>query len=174
MEYCINDDPTINDLTLNITEYVASTNNVIWYDADVNGSVISDSSILTNLTTYYAALVDASSGCESSVRLTVTPDLTSCGVLRLPDGFSPNGDGVNDTYEVDNLAILYPNFEIEIYNRYGNLVYKGNASTPRFDGKSNQSRTTVKGDLPVGMYYYIFNFNDGENKPKQGHLYLSR
>ena len=173
-EYCINDDPTINDLTLNITEYNSNTNNVVWYDANVNGSVISDSEILTNLTTYYAALVDATTGCESSVRLAVTPDLTSCGKLRLPDGFSPNGDGVNDTYEVDNLAILYPNFEMEIYNRYGNIVYKGNASSPRFNGISNQARTVVKGELPVGMYYYIFIFNDGENKPEQGHLYLSR
>ncbi|WP_409446049.1 gliding motility-associated C-terminal domain-containing protein [Mariniflexile rhizosphaerae] len=173
-EYCINDNPTINDLSLNITEYDSNTANVVWYDADVNGSMISDTSTLINLTTYYAALVDAATGCESNVRLAVTPDLTSCGELFLPDGFSPNGDGVNDTYEVDNLAILYPNFEIEIYNRYGNIVYKGKASTPRFDGKPNQSRTTFKGDLPVGMYYYIFNFNDGENKPKQGHLYLSR
>jgi gliding motility-associated-like protein len=173
-EYCINDDPTINNLTLNITEYNSNTNNVVWYDANVNGSVVSDSEILINLTTYYAALVDAISGCESSVRLAVTPDLTSCGVLRLPDGFSPNGDGVNDTYEIDNLAIIYPKFEMEIYNRYGNIVYKGNASSPRFNGISNQARTAFKGDLPVGMYYYVFIFNDGESKPVQGNLYLSR
>ncbi|MFD0837166.1 gliding motility-associated C-terminal domain-containing protein [Mariniflexile aquimaris] len=173
-EYCINDGPTINDLTLNILEYNSSSSNVVWYDASVDGNVVSDSETLVNLATYYAALIDATTGCESSVRLEVTPDLTSCGELFLPDGFSPNGDGVNDTYEVNNLDILYPKFEMQIYNRYGNLVYKGNASTPRFNGRSNQSRTTVKGDLPVGMYYYIFIFNDGENKPKQGHLYLSR
>ncbi|WP_411831088.1 gliding motility-associated C-terminal domain-containing protein [Mariniflexile sp. AS56] len=174
VEYCINDTPTINDLSDNLTESNTVNNNVVWYDADVNGSVISSSTTLTNLTTYYVALIDAASGCESSVRLAVTPDLTSCGIPNLPDGFSPNGDGKNDTYDVDNVAILYPNFEIEIYNRYGNIVYKGNVSTPRFDGKSNQSRTAVKGQLPVGMYYYIFNFNDGKTKPKQGHLYLSR
>ncbi|MEN3323483.1 gliding motility-associated C-terminal domain-containing protein [Mariniflexile soesokkakense] len=173
-EYCINDNPTLHDLSLNLTEHVELEDNVVWYDADLNGTVISDTSTLSNLTTYYAALVDATTGCESSIRLAVTLDLTSCGALVLPDGFSPNGDGVNDTYDYDNLSILYPNFEIEIYNRYGSIVYKGNASTSRFDGKSNQSRTTFKGDLPVGMYYYIFNFNDGENKPKQGNLYLSR
>ncbi|WP_354680766.1 gliding motility-associated C-terminal domain-containing protein, partial [Mariniflexile fucanivorans] len=173
-EYCINNDPTINDLTLNIAEHITSTNNVVWYDASTDGTTISDSETLTNLTTYYAALIDAASGCESSVRLAVTPDLTSCGELFLPDGFSPNGDGINDTYEVNNLDILYPKFEMEIYNRYGNMVYKGNASSPRFNGISNQARTLIKGDLPVGMYYYIFIFNDGENKPKQGHLYLSR
>lgn len=174
MEYCINDSPTINTLSLNITEYDDTSNNLVWYDAETGGNSISASASLSNNTTYYVALVDATTGCESSIRLKVNPDLTACGVIVLPDGFSPNGDGTNDTYDVDNLDVLYPNFEIEIYNRYGNLVYKGNAQTPRFNGKSNQSRTLGSGDLPVGMYYYIFKFNDGVNKPKQGNLYLSR
>ncbi|TXG37470.1 gliding motility-associated C-terminal domain-containing protein [Seonamhaeicola maritimus] len=174
MEYCINDAPTIMDLTTNITEYDSNANNVVWYDAETGGSVINDVLELSNGTTYYAVLVDPITGCESSTRLPVTPDLTACGEVVLPDGFSPNDDGVNDTYDYDNLDVLYPNFEIEIYNRYGNIVYKGNANTPRFNGKSNQSRTMGSGDLPVGVYFYIFNFNDGVNKPKQGRLYLNR
>ena len=173
-EYCINDDPIIHDLTLNITEYNASTDNIIWYDAATNGSVISDSSILNHNMTYYAALVDATTGCESSVRLVVTTNLTSCGKLIIPDGFSPNGDGTNDTFDIDHLGVLYPNFAIEIFNRYGNMVYKGNDHAPRFDGTSNQSRTMGSGHLPVGVYFYIFYFNDSENKPEQGRLYLSR
>ena len=54
------------------------------------------------------------------------------------------------------------------------MVYKGNAGTPRFDGTANQSRVISKGDLPIGVYFYIFKFNDGQNKPEQGRLYLSR
>ena len=172
-DYCINDNPTIMDLTLNITEYDSNTNNIIWYDVATGGSALTSSSMLSNGVTYYAAMYDATTGCESSVRLAVLPDVTACGKLVLPDGFSPNGDGVNDTYDYNNLDILYPNFEIEIFNRYGNVVYKGNASTPRFDGTSNQS-SLGDGKLPVGVYYYIFKFNDGQNKPEQGRLYLSR
>ena len=174
LELCINDAPTIAELTANISEYNTSSNNVVWYDASTNGNVISSTTALELNTTYYAVLIDPVSGCESSMRLEVSPDLTGCGLLTIPDGFSPNDDGVNDTFDMDNLDILYPNFEIEIYNRYGNVVYKGNASTPKFDGTSNQSRLISKGDLPVGVYYYIFNFNDGVNKPEQGNLYLSR
>ncbi len=173
-ELCINDSPTINELTLNVLQYDASLNNVIWYDAETNGNVISSTTPLTVGTTYYAVLVNATTGCESSVPLAVTPDLTGCGLIMIPDGFSPNGDGTNDTFDIDNANLLYPNFEMEIYNRYGNIVYKGKASTPRFNGKSNQSRTLGSGDLPVGIYYYIFNFNDGVTKAKQGTLYLSR
>ncbi|MEC3905816.1 gliding motility-associated C-terminal domain-containing protein [Tamlana sp. 2201CG12-4] len=171
--YCINDNPTINDLTLNITEYNVATNNVIWYDSAIGGTIISEGTAL-EATTYYAVLIDETTGCESSVRLEVTPNVTACGKLSMPDGFSPNGDGVNDTFEIDNLSLIYPNFEIEIYNRYGNMVYRGNANSPSFDGTSNKSSGIAKGDLPVGVYFYIFNFNDGENKPEQGRLYLSR
>ena len=174
MEYCINDGPTINDLSLNITERNATLSNIVWYDAVASGNLISSSTSLTGFTTYYAALIDATTGCESSIRLVVTPDLTGCELAILPDGFSPNGDGTNETYDYDNLDLLYPNFEIEIYNRYGSIVYKGKAQTPRFDGKANQGSFIGSGDLPVGMYYYIFKYNDGVNKPKQGNLYLSR
>ncbi|MDC1226253.1 gliding motility-associated C-terminal domain-containing protein [Algibacter sp.] len=173
MEYCINDNPTISTLSSNIVEYDSNLDNLRWYDTSTEGSAISNSSLLTNIT-YYVALVDQVTGCESSIRLEVIPDLTACGKLIIPDGFSPNGDGTNDTFDVDNLVILYPNFEMEIYNRNGNIVYKGNANSPRFDGTSNQSRIVSKGDLPVGVYFYIFNFNDGENKSEQGSLYLSR
>ncbi len=173
-ELCINDGPTIAELTSNISESNSTQFSVVWYDLETGGSAISNSTILNNGTTYYAALIDVSTGCESSVRLAITPDLTSCGKLIIPDGFSPNGDGVNDTFNVDNLEILYPNFVIEIYNRYGNMVYKGSANSPRFNGKSNQSGTLGDGDLPVGVYFYIFNFNDGVNKPEEGRLYLSR
>jgi gliding motility-associated-like protein len=172
-ELCINDGPTIMDLTENINEYDSNIDNVVWYDSPTGGSVISSSTTLSAGTTYYAVLIDASTGCESSVRLEVNPDLTACGKLVLPDGFSPNDDGVNDTFSYNNLEILYPNFEIEIFNRYGNVVYKGTASTPRFDGTSNQS-SLGKGKLPVGVYFYIFKYNDGDNKPEQGRLYLSR
>ena len=173
IEYCINDNPTISTLSLNITERNSSLDNLRWYDTATGGSAISSSSPLTNIT-YYVVLVDPITTCESSMRLEVIPDLTACGKLEIPDGFSPNGDRVNDTFDVDNLVILYPNFVMEIYNRNGNIVYKGNANTPRFDGTSNQSRIISKGALPVGVYFYIFNFNDGENKPEQGRLYLSR
>jgi len=173
LKYCINDNPTIDDLTINIAEYNASTNNIVWYDAATNGTVEISGTLLSNNTTYYAVIVDPITGCESSIRLAITPDLSACGKLMLPDGFSPNGDGVNETFNIDNLDVIYPNFVMEIYNRYGSLIYKGNASTTHFDGRSNQSGASGK-DLPVGVYYYIFNFNDGENEPEQGRLYLSR
>jgi gliding motility-associated-like protein len=172
--FCINDNPTLQQLTLNVLEYDSIANNVVWYDTVDGTNALPLTTIMTSGTTYYAALIDAATGCESNIRLEVTVDLSACGDLTIPDGFSPNGDGVNDTFDIDNLNFLYPNFGIEFYNRYGGRVYNGTANTPRFNGFSNQSALLSDGELPVGVYYYILKYNDGTTKPSQGRIYLSR
>ena len=71
-----------------------------------------------------------------------------------------------------NLLRFLP-FSLEIYNRYGTVVYKANADTPEFDGTSNVS-LSIGDDLPSGVYYYIFNPNFKNNAPIQGSFYLSK
>jgi gliding motility-associated-like protein len=160
--------PTIADLSANIV----GTPNVIWYDALTGGTAYSPSDLLINGTTYFAAVVSVN-GCES-LRLQVTVDLTVCDVI-IPDGFSPNNDGINDTFEIPNLAILYPNFKLEIYNRYGSLIYTGNRNKENWDGTTTESGLNL-GDklLPTGVYFYILDFKDGTRKAIQGRLYLNR
>lgn len=172
--FCINDNPTLMQLTLNIIEFDSIANNVIWYSSLEGTNALPLSTIITDGTVYYATLLDSITGCESSVRLPVTVDLSACGDLVIPDGFSPNGDGVNDIFDIDNLDFLYPNFSLEFYNRYRNLVHEGTANTPRFNGFSNQSALLNDGELPVGVYYYILKYNDGTTKPRQGRIYLCR
>lgn len=172
--FCINDFPTLLDLTQNINEFDASSNNVVWYEDQVSTVPVPVSTLLAGDTNYFAAIIDPSTGCESSVRLLVTPDLTACDAVEIPDGFSPNNDGVNDTFDVDNLGFLFPNFELEVYNRNGILVYRGVDSTPRFNGFSNQQALLSDGELPVGVYFYILNFNDDTTRPVQGRIYISR
>ena len=172
--FCINDNPTIGTLTANILEVNSNLDNIVWYDANINGTLYLNNEQLVNDQTYYAVLIDSASLCESSVRLMVTVDLSACGTLNIPDGFSPNGDGVNDSFTIENIEFLYPNYNIEFYNRYGNLVYKTDAKNEDFKGISNQSRVLNNSVLPVGVYYYILNYNDGKTKAKQGRLYLNR
>ena len=102
-------------------------------------------------------------------------DLTGCADIRIPDGFSPNNDGVNDTFEIDNLAELYPKFTLEIYNRYGNKVYQGDINTPNWDGTASEGGIKLGNNLlPTGVYFFIINFNDGSRKPLQDRVYLNR
>jgi gliding motility-associated-like protein len=168
--FCEDDNPTIANLSGNLVGFPT----VIWYNAPTGGTAYSATDLLVHGTTYYAALTTAS-GCEGAVRLEVTVDLTVCDDILIPDGYSPNNDGINDTFEIENLATIYPNFKLEVYNRYGNLIYTGNRNTPNWDGTTTVSGLNLGNNiLPNGVYFYILYFNDGVRKPVQGRVYLNR
>jgi gliding motility-associated-like protein len=75
--------------------------------------------------------------------------------LMIPSGFTPNGDGVNDVWEIDN-ADDFPGIFIEIYNRWGQKVFlqAGYSRATAFDGTRNGK------DLPIGTYYYVIYLTD--------------
>ena len=70
------------------------------------------------------------------------------------NAFSPNGDGINDTWELRNLKD-YPGATVEIYNRYGQAVFHSNGYTKPWDGTLNGK------PLPIGVYYYIIQLKNG-------------
>lgn len=165
--------PTLFDLSQNVN----FTGNLMWYNAPFGGIQLSDSEILQDGATYYGFDSSAVLGCISQNALAVTVSLLNCDQdqysLMIPDGFSPNGDGINDTFNIPDIEFLFPNFSLEIYNRYGNLMYKGNRNTPDWDGRSNKGAMS-DGVAPNGVYFYIVNFNKDNKAPQQGRLYLNR
>ncbi len=93
----------------------------------------------------------------------------------IPEAFTPNGDNINDCFEIKGIE-MYPNNSITIINRWGKKVYEakryGFDTMPRFwDGKSNQGGGN--GDLPTGTYYYVLELGNGE-KPIAGSVYIDR
>ncbi|WP_366927245.1 gliding motility-associated C-terminal domain-containing protein [Flavobacterium sp.] len=168
-EFCGRDNPTIADLSANIV----GGQTVVWYDAPTGGNAYAPTDLLVHGTTYYAEF--AGTTCTGTVRLQVTVDLTVCTDLIIPDGFSPNGDGINDDFDIVNIRELYPNFTLEIYNRNGNILYKGNTAKPNWDGTAKEGGVMIgSGVVPTGVYFWILNFNDGARKPLQGRVYLNR
>ena len=169
--FCIEENPTLNELN----SMLSSQGTLVWFDAIENGNELPLNTVLVNESTYYAATI-LNNGCIST-RIPVVVSVDECldPQLLIPDGFSPNNDGVNDTFEILNLRDLFPNFDLEIYNRFGVLVYKGNSNTLDWDGKTNQKGIKLdKGYLSNGVYFYILYFNNGILKPKQGRVYLNR
>jgi gliding motility-associated-like protein len=76
--------------------------------------------------------------------------------LILHKAFSPNGDLINDLWNIGN-SYLYPKMVVTIYNRWGQLVWKSGVGYPEpWDGKSNKS------DLPLDSYHYVINLNNGK------------
>ena len=167
--FCINDTPTVGDLESRID----SSFEILTYNSETGGSVLASTTLLTDNTSYYIAAINTTTGCEGSQRLEVIADLSGCESLFIPNGFSPNGDGLNDVFEIKNIGIVYPDYTIEVFNRNGSVVFKGNASTGFWDGRANTNNLGGN-TLPNGVYFYIINYNDGQTKSRQGNVYLNR
>jgi gliding motility-associated-like protein len=100
--------------------------------------------------TKYILTVTSGQGCAISDQVYVYV-LQS---INAPNSFTPNGDGINDVWNVKYLD-TYPNATVEIYDRTGQRIYFSKGYAVPFDGRyKNQP-------LPVGTYYYIINPNSG-------------
>ncbi|WP_282051074.1 gliding motility-associated C-terminal domain-containing protein [Maribacter aquivivus] len=85
---------------------------------------------------------------------------------------TPNGDGINDYLEIEGIDSS-PNNVLQIYNRYGRLVFSKNNYSDEFTGISNVNGVIAKNiGLPSGIYFYIVSLND-LNYKHQGYLYLT-
>jgi gliding motility-associated-like protein len=85
--------------------------------------------------------------------------------IRVPNVFTPNGDGLNDFFEIEDLY-LFPNSALKVFDRWGALVYESSNYTNNWDGK----------DLPGGTYFYIFDWqkDTDERISSSGNITLLR
>nr|WP_321233673.1 choice-of-anchor L domain-containing protein [uncultured Psychroserpens sp.] len=90
-------------------------------------------------------------GCSSITTQTVI-ELESCVI---PQGISPNGDGMNDTFDLSSYEVS----KLEIFNRLGTLVYSKTNYTDEWHGQTNDGE-----ELPVGTYFYTMEYRDGERR----------
>jgi len=89
--------------------------------------------------------------------------------------FTPNGDGINDTFIFEGLRDIFKNFKLEIYNRWGTLVWTGNNNTTDWNGYANEGMIIGNKQLPVGTYYYILYLNEPKyEKPITGWVFLNK
>ncbi|MFD1293534.1 gliding motility-associated C-terminal domain-containing protein [Lutibacter holmesii] len=168
-EFCKIDNPILADLDNRVTPQNNGT--ITWYTTYPNGTPLNLSEALDENETYYAVETNGN-GCPSAFPLEIIVDLEVCNEydVVIYDGFSPNGDGINDTFKIENLRDLYPDFNVQFFNRWGNLIYTANANNADWNGRLNGNGEFVT----AGVYYFIINFNKNNRKPLQDRLYLSR
>ncbi|WP_461449130.1 gliding motility-associated C-terminal domain-containing protein [Mucilaginibacter sp.] len=94
---------------------------------------------------------------------------TNCGIdsssvfikvykkITIPNTFSPNGDGINDYWEIDAL-ITYPQSILQVFDRYGQQVFRSEGYSTPWDGRYNGQ------PVPAGTYYYVLDLKN--NTPK--------
>ena len=88
-------------------------------------------------------------GCRNTDSITVfiIPE------IEIPDGFTPNNDGMNDNWVLGNIS-FYPSTTVSVYNRWGEQLYYSKGDAEPWDG-------LVDGNpLPIGTYYYVIDVNE--------------
>jgi gliding motility-associated-like protein len=87
---------------------------------------------------------------------------------NIPDGFSPNGDGFNDYFNIQNLYDVFIEHKLKIFNRFGTLIFEGDNSK-KWEGTVHNSNKIV----PVGTYFYLLELNNTNNDRFTGWVYIN-
>jgi len=122
----------------------------------VNTGLISDSYTLT---------VTDLLGCTVYDSVFVTSNDGPC--LTPVSAFSPNMDNYNDTWVIDNMY-LYPQLEMKVFNKWGNVVHKQSGEYEPWDGSINGVQA------PSETYYYIIHLNYEDRESVRGNITIIR
>jgi len=174
--------PTTNELDLTLADYdaavldgqSAAAYTITYYNSESNAqsgsSALNSPYAAGDQETIYARITDNATGCFDYTSFSVTVEV--CEVF-IPEGFSPNGDGVNDTFAMPNIE-QFPNFELTIFNRNGSKVYETTASNyVEFAGIPNAGALAGDGLLPVGTYFYVLKYNDAQTEDVTSWMYIN-
>ncbi len=153
------------DLTIapgsSTTINVSVTGNIISYlwepSSGLNNSTIKDPVASPSSTTIYKLVVTDNNKCEASDSIKIIVSGGGTSKVLVPNAFSPNGDGINDTWVITNLS-AYPGATVDVFNRYGQLVFHSENYNKAWDGTFNGKL------LPMGTYYYIIDTKTNEKK----------
>jgi gliding motility-associated-like protein len=112
---------------------------------------------LTDITAgFYSLTVKDLNGCIVKDSVNVEPENESC--LIIPNAISPNGDLINDEWNIDNIE-LYPEAEVKVFNRWGLSIWRSAKGYPQpWDGRRSGKA------LPIDSYHYIIDLHNGKKE----------
>lgn len=114
-------------------------------------------------TTTYTVTVTTAEGCTDTASVTVEV----IPAVEVPNAFSPNGDNVNEVWEIKNYE-NYPDMRVEVFNRWGNKVFSSKGYGVPWDGTYNGK------ELPVATYYYLIYLRSTNEEPLSGNVTIIR
>lgn len=103
----------------------------------------------------------------SGVGCGVSADDMEVRVYEIPNTFSPNGDGINDVWQIKS-ADAFTGSVIEVYNRYGQIVYRSIGYSKPWNGTYNGT------PVPVGTYYYVIDLKSAKEPNITGWVFIVR
>ncbi len=127
-------------------------------------------SIIVTENTIVEVTGEAGNGCHGID--TVEIRILGYHALKIPEGYSPNADGIHDKFDIIGIE-AFPSNWLKVFNRWGNLVYESSGYHNEWDGFSNSNLLKGAVKLPEGTYYYILDLGDG-SELLSGSVYISR
>ncbi|KFF04451.1 T9SS C-terminal target domain-containing protein [Flavobacterium reichenbachii] len=162
--------------TVQLDAIAAETGSFKWNAAAGLSNLLVANPVASPLeTTTFTVVFKSLEGClsEDSITVFVEQDLKD----DTKYGFSPNDDGINDFWEIDTLE-KYPDNEVYIYNRWGDLVFyikNYDNATNVFSGIANNKRSLGADVLPEGTYFFDIKIKGTHHlKKNKGFLVLKR
>ncbi len=175
-DLCI-EDSTFELTELFIGEYDTSGT---WEDTmntgALNNGVIDPALLAVGQYTFDYVINNGECSSTTTVTVSINDDcvVLPCEVEDIRNSISkavtPNGDNINDEFEVGRDLDCGFTYSLKVFNRWGNEVFSSNNYTGGWDGTSSSS---VTGDqLPSGTYFYIVEIRQSGFEPIQGYIYL--
>jgi gliding motility-associated-like protein len=161
--------------SINLTSQTIAGGTYSWTGPNGFSSTVQNP-VISNVTTSDAGtycLSVADNGCTSTPA-TYSITVKSCAIIDffIPEGFSPNGDGINDVFFIRGIDI-YPANKFAIFNRWGDKVFESSPYQNTWDGKAQKGIRVGSDELPIGIYFYVLDLGDN-SKILKGTIYLNR
>jgi gliding motility-associated-like protein len=161
----------ISGETVQLNATVTGANTYLWTslpaDATLSSTSILNPTATPAATTTYTLTATNAAGCNATDNITVTV-IPYC--IKVKNAFSPNGDGINDNWQVYDQYDCLSKVIVTVFNRYGNRVYQNR------DYRNNWNGTYNGKPVPDGTYYAVVEFVliDGKKITKNTDLTLIR
>jgi gliding motility-associated-like protein len=182
ISFLVNSGPSITDLsatrqlckkdTLQLsTSTIAAS--YLWNGPNSFSSTLQNPIILNandSIVGIFTLIVSNSNSCTSQDTISVFIDCDNITEIVVPNVFTPNGDGENQLFKINNAADL-KDIQVDIYDRWGLKVYSWNKLNDAWDGKTRSGL-----ECPDGTYFYLINASTlrGKTLTQKGYLSLFR
>jgi gliding motility-associated-like protein len=144
--------------------FIAPYGGVKPYQYDWSNGVISQNNENLKPGNYALILTDAN-GCVATYSFEISESNHEC--VFIPNTITPNGDNYNDTWIIENID-LYPNAEIRVFNKWGNMVFESVGAYQPWKGTHHGN------PLPSEVYYYIITLGNDEKNEYTGTITIIR
>ena len=158
----------LSDTVIGLSSYSGSNTNTL----KISGVNFDDNQLENIFLSYRLIISSPAYLCEDDILTSPFEIEVYHKDLHIPSGFSPNNDGINDTWIIRGLE-EYPNHKIKVFNVWNTRVFESENYQNDWAGTNHTQIYFGDGRLPEGTYYYIFDLGNGK-KPLKGFVFIKR